>query len=240
MLTKNKIKFARSLRSKKERYAHNYFIIEGEKIVDEAINSLFEMHSIIGLKNFKDRYSGIDFHIASSQEMKTISSLKNSPGVLAIVKCKDWSNLSLAKGKYLLLDRLNDPGNLGSIIRISDWFGLDGIICSHSSVDVYNQKVVQASMGSLFRTPVWYENLDEIISKSKLPSFAAVMEGEDFSQFAFPNDGLLIMGSESHGVDENLLKIIDHSITIPRIGNAESLNVSVAAGILCQRFTAGN
>jgi len=236
MLTKNRIKFARSLRSKKERYSHSCFIIEGEKIVTEALNSQIDIDEVIGLDSFANIMDEGLFTTASKKEMDSLSSLKHSPGVLAIANFIDWGEPLLDKGRFVLLDNINDPGNLGTIIRIVDWFGLDGIICSPTSVDVYNQKVVQASMGSLFRVPVWYADLEKTIKDSPLPTIAAVMEGEDFTKFSFPDSGLLLMGSESHGISDELISLVDTPLTIPRKGNAESLNVSVAAGILCQAF----
>lgn len=237
MLTKNRIKFARSLRSKKERYTHSCFIIEGEKIVGEALDSQIDIEEVIGLASIADSLDNKLFTEASKKDLDSMSSLKQSPGVLAIAKFIDWGELRLDKGKFILLDNINDPGNLGTIIRIVDWFGLDGIICSPTSVDVYNQKVVQASMGSLFRVPVWYADLKKVIQDSPLSTLAAVMNGEDFTKFPFPDSGLLLMGSESHGISDEIISLIDSPLTIPRIGNAESLNVSVAAGILCQAFS---
>ena len=237
MLTKNKIKFARSLRSKKERYSHNCFIIEGEKIVNEALRSQIVINEVIGLNSFAESIDNKLFTIASEKDLKNMSALKHSPGVMAIANFIDWGELNTDSGKYILLDNVNDPGNLGTIIRIADWFGFDGVICSLSTVDVYNQKVVQASMGSLFRIPVWYKDLKKVIKDSSLTTIAAVMNGEDFSDFTFPESGFLLMGSESHGISDELTLLIDNPLTIPRLGKAESLNVSVAAGILCQAFS---
>ena len=237
MLTKNKIKFIRSLRNKKERYAHQNFIIEGEKLLGEAMKSGIVINEIFGIASFEKDFDPNLFHKVAEKEMDRLSSLKNSPGILAIAKYMDWGKLNLNKGKFLVLDRINDPGNLGTMIRIADWFALNGIICSSDSVDVYNEKVVQSSMGSVFRVPVYYENLIELVENCRLAKIAAVMNGEDFSSFSFPESGLLIMGSESHGISDELLSLINHPITIKRIGSAESLNVGVAAGILCQAFT---
>ena len=154
MLTKNIIKFTRSLANKKERYSQSLFIIEGVKIVREAIELGLPIDSIYASPN---QLSKIDSGLvteASSKDMERCTSLKKAPGILAILPFLEKPKLDLNKGKYILLDRINDPGNLGTIIRIADWFGLDAIICSKDSVDVYNQKVVQSSMGSIFRIPV--------------------------------------------------------------------------------------
>jgi TrmH family RNA methyltransferase len=237
MLTKNKIKFIRSLASKKERYSHRLFIIEGEKLIGEALKSGIVMEEIIALESFENNFKSNLFSSASKKEMERISLMKKAPGILAVAKFMDWGKLKLDKGKYIVLDRINDPGNLGTIIRIADWFGINGIICSNDSVDVYNEKVVQSSMGSIFRIPVYYEELSLVLKNCRLTKMAAAMQGDDFLNVDFPESGLLLMGSESHGISEELLPFIDHHITISRIGKAESLNVGVAAGILCQAFT---
>ena len=237
MLTKNKIKFIRSLRNKRERYTQQQFIIEGEKIVKEAIASGCSIEDVISLESSRDNITFSGVITASKKDMERITSLKQTPGVLAIAQFIKWEKLDLSKGKYIVLDGVNDPGNLGTIIRIADWYAFDGIICSTESVDVYNPKVVQSSMGSIFRIPVHYADLNELLSNCSLSIFAADMEGEDFSKVNFPDSGILLMGNESHGVSETLLTKVNHQITIPRIGSAESLNVSVATGILCEAFT---
>lgn len=237
MLIKNKIKFIRSLASKKERYSQQLFIIEGEKLIGEALKSGIVIEEIIALESYENNFKSNLFSSASKKEMERISLMKKAPGILAVAKFMDWGKLKLEKGKFIALDRINDPGNLGTIIRIADWFGIDGIICSNESVDVYNEKVVQSSMGSIFRVPLFYEDLSSVLKDCTLPKMAAAMQGEDFTSFSFPESGILLMGSESHGISEDLLPLIDHQITITRLGNAESLNVGVAAGILCQAFT---
>lgn len=237
MLTKNIIKFIRSLSNKRERYTQSLFIIEGEKIVLEALEIGVAIKSIYASPEWINKIESNRIEEASSKDMERCTSLSKSPGILAVLPFLEKPELDVNKGKYILLDRINDPGNLGTIIRIADWFGLDGIICSEGSVDVYNQKVVQSSMGSIFRMPVWYENLEAIMEKSSLSVIAADMNGEDFSSFKFPSSGLLLMGSESHGISDNLLNRVDQRITIPRIGKAESLNLSVATGIICQAFS---
>jgi TrmH family RNA methyltransferase len=237
MLTKNKIKIIRSLANKKERYAQQLFIIEGEKIVQEAIEMEVPISEIVSLADQKEKIQFPHLSIASKQDMERCSALKQSPGVLALVPFLTWKDPDLSSGKYIVLDGIKDPGNLGTIIRIADWFEIDGIFCSNDSVDVYNQKVVQASMGSIFRIPVWYRDLPAFLSTCKLTKMAADMEGEDFASYDFPKNGLIVMGSESHGISDRVKSLTNASITIQRKGKAESLNVSVAAGIICERFS---
>ena len=177
------------------------------------------MKEIIGLGSFENNFKSNLFSAASKKEMERITLMKKAPGILALAKFMDWGKLNLEKGKYLALDRINDPGNLGTIIRIADWFGIDGIIYANEPVDVYNEKVVQSSMGSIFRIPLYYEDLNAILKNCALPKLAAAMEGDDFASFSFPESGILLMGSESHGISEELLPLIDHQITINRIGS---------------------
>lgn len=237
MLTKNKIKFIRSLANKKERYSHQQFIIEGEKIVNEALNIGIPIDELIIEENYRSQFLSTELTIASKKDMERCSSMKQAPGVLAVLPFLSHPKNDFNKGKYILLDRINDPGNLGSIIRIADWFSIDGIICSNDSVDVYNPKVVQASMGSILRVPVWYNDLSQVIANSELKVIAADLEGEDVNSFVFPQNAMLLMGSESHGINDELLALIDYRVTIPKKGLAESLNLSVATGILCEKFS---
>jgi len=238
MLTKNKIKIIRSLANKKERYSHGRFVIEGEKIINEALTLGVAIEELIVREDLKDRIKTSKITLASKKDMDRCSALKHAPGVLAICPLIKWDPPKIASGKYIMLDGVNDPGNLGTIIRIADWFGLDGIICSKETVDVYNQKVVQASMGSVFRIPVWYRDLKEFISTNKASTalIAADIDGDNCNDFSFPDNGILLLGSESHGISDQLLTLVDHKLTIPKVGEAESLNVSVAAGIICARF----
>lgn len=237
MLTKNKIKFIRSLANKKERYSQQQFIVEGEKIVSEALKLRIPIDELIIEEDFSNKFSENGPVIASKKDMERCSSLKQAPGVLAILPFLPQPDLDLSNGKFILLDRVNDPGNLGAIIRVADWFAFDGIICSDNSVDVYNQKVVQASMGSVFRVPVWYKDLKQIIKDSDMDVIAADLKGEVIDDFVFPKNGMLLMGSESHGIDEELISLVNTKITIPKLGDAESLNLSIATGIICEKFS---
>ena len=200
MISKNRIKFIRSLQRKKERIQYRKFIIEGEKAVSELLSSDKPVESIYFTKNFSSNHPETKGELISAKEMKSISALKNAPGIVALVDYLQWEKPKYEEGKYLLLDRINDPGNLGTIIRIADWFGLDGIICSSDTVDVYNHKVIQASMGSIFRVPVFYEDLIVFISEisKKAEIIGASMHGDPLHSFQFPQNGFLLMGSESH------------------------------------------
>ena len=234
MLIKNKIKFIRNLGRKSERYEHQKFIIEGRKGIEEALTSGVEIDEIYCLEEYRDGLPEELTETVSKKDMERLSQLSSSPGILAIANFMKWPEADLTKGKYIFLDEINDPGNLGSILRIADWYAYDAVICSRNSVDVYNQKVIQASMGSAFRIPLYYSDLKKVLEESTIESFAAMMEGEDATKIDYPDSHILLMGSESHGLNDELLGAASKAITIKRKGSAESLNVAIATGILAQ------
>lgn len=240
MISKNRIKFIRSLHRKKQRYNNRLFIVEGVKLVEELLTEKIKLDSIYCTKNQIRIFSINQTKLSelSDREMMELSGLTTPPGVLAVVPFLDWPEPDFTSGKYLVLDRIRDPGNLGTIIRIADWFGLSGLICDLESVDCYNTKTVQASMGSLFRVPVFYRNLEDFIPsfKSKTAIIAADIRGIDIKEGLISENGLILLGSESQGLRSELIASADHCISIPRFGRAESLNVAVAAGILSFLF----
>ena len=238
MLTKNEIKYLKSLHQKKEREVAQCFLCEGEKIVSEALESgwkvkkVFITHKVVETSIFKT-----DFEAISEKEMEQISSLATPPGVMALVEYPPLIRPNfdeLNSELFLILDSINDPGNLGTIIRLADWYNIKYIFCSENTVDRFNAKVVQASMGSIFRTTIFYTDLIAFLNdcqQEQIPLFAAVMNG-NLAQKGFMNKGGLIMGSESHGISNSLLNTKITKVTIPKFGKAESLNVGVATGIL--------
>lgn len=238
MITKNRIKFIRSLHRKKERIQHQMFIVEGEKPVKEFLQSGLPIDSIYYTDVQYSKIPEMQGELISSKDMSLVSTMKSPPGIVALCDYLKWKNPNFNSGKYILLDRINDPGNLGTIVRIADWFGIDAIVCSADSVDIYNSKTIQASMGSLFKIPVFYVDLYKFISEldKKITVIGADTVGTSLGEFIFPENGLLLMGSESHGIDPKIDSIITHKVTIPKSGNAESLNVAVATGILVNKF----
>lgn len=238
MITKNRIKFIRSLHRKKERIQHQMFIVEGEKPVKEFLQSGLPIDSIYYTDVQYSKIPEMQGELISSKDMSLVSTMKSPPGIVALCDYLKWKNPDFNSGKYILLDRINDPGNLGTIVRIADWFGIDAIVCSADSVDIYNSKTIQASMGSLFKIPVFYVDLYKFISEldKKITVIGADTVGTSLGEFIFPENGLLLMGSESHGIDPKIDSIITHKVTIPKSGNAESLNVAVATGILVNKF----
>jgi len=239
VISKNQIKFIKSLSLKKNRVKAQLFVAEGEKIVNELLNSKFEIEHIYATKQF----SGINSSdksavtVVSSEELSRISNLTSPNNVLAIVRVGQ-KELENNTGITLVLDDVNDPGNLGTIIRICDWFGVTQLICSANTVDCYNPKVVQSAMGSLFRVNITYLDLATYLDDIDTPIYGAYMNGVDVKGQEFPKQTHLIMGNEANGISESVSKYVSNKVSIKNIGkNAESLNVAVATSILLHEFS---
>ena len=236
MITKNQIKFIKSLSLKKNRQKEQLFIAEGEKIVAELLNSNFEFHEILATNEWILKNTDVRTIKVPASELDRISNLKTANNVLAIVKIKQ-ENLSVTDGLTLVLDDINDPGNLGTIIRMCDWFGVKQLVCSKSTVDCFNPKVVQSAMGSLFRVPIIYTDLEEYVTKVDTPIYGAFMDGENVRNVKVPESVHLIMGNEANGISEEIDNLITDKVAIKNIGSsAESLNVAVATSILLHEF----
>lgn len=233
MVSKNQIKFIEKLQQKKYRTQYKMFVVEGKKSIIEFLQSGFEVEQIFVTDDFYGNFSQYNISFISKEELKKISSLKNPDDGVAIFKIPDNQPITFS-GKILALDDIRDPGNLGTIIRLCDWFGIRQLICSPQTVDCYNPKVVQSSMGSLTRVNIYYTDLQEFIENSKLPTYATAMQGENLYQADFPKDFILIMGNEANGISEKIFDLATKKITIPRFGNlqqTESLNVASATAI---------
>lgn len=244
MLSKAQISLITSLQNKKFRLQHQVFIVEGIKSVLEFVNSTYKVQKIYATAQARTKLDKIPDNIkleeVSEQEFHKISSLKNPQGALALVELpasNDFQMESLQGRHTLLLDDLQDPGNLGTIIRTAEWFGITQIICSIGTVDAYNPKVVQATMGSLSRVQIHHVDIEDFIDKNTLPTFGALLDGNSIYETDFGNEGLIIMGNEGNGIRPNLISKIDKAVTIPRIGTAESLNVAVATTIFCSELS---
>lgn len=235
-ISKNQLKLITSLSQKKYRQKHKLFVAEGVKVVNELLNSSFELQQLFATEDFDTQNKNCQ--IISTEELRKISSLKTPNKVLGIFKIPAEKEIS-NKGLILVLDDINDPGNLGTIIRLCDWFGVTTLVCSNETVDCYNQKVVQSSMGSLTRLAIKYLNLKEYLSNTELPTFIADMDGENVYKKELPKEAVLIMGNEANGVSDEIKSLIKHKISIPRFGNlqeTESLNVATATAILLSEF----
>ncbi len=237
-LSKNHIKYITSLAQKKYRQKHKLFKAEGVKIVEELLGSTFDVHQIFCTNDFSLDLSSDKIIRISESELKKISTLKTPNKVLGIFKIPEKTEPE-TKGLILALDEINDPGNLGTIIRLCDWFGISQLICSENTVDSYNPKVVQASMGSLKRVQIHYLDLITYLKTTNLPCFIADMDGENVYTSSLPKEAILVMGNEANGISDELRKLIDNSVSIPRFGasqETESLNVATATAILLSEF----
>lgn len=232
----------KSLHLKKFRDENSLFLVEGEKSVLEvlkhkkdAIESVYSTNLELVTAFQKE---GIEAELIDSKELQAISTLKNPSSSLLV--CKKWQNESFDFRFVLVLDNIQDPGNLGTLIRLSDWYGVDAIVCSSNTVEMYNPKVIQASMGSFFRTTLIYQDLTEFIQESKLPIYGALLEGKNVYQEKLEAEGILILGNEGNGISEEIKALIQHPITIPKKGETESLNVATAGAILLSEFFRGS
>ena len=234
MITKNQIKFIKSLSLKKNRIKEQLFIAEGEKVVSELLRSDFEIKNIYATKEWKVNNDYITQ--ISNAELQRISNLKSPNKVLAVVQFKN-NKIIKHDGITLVLDEINDPGNLGTIIRMCDWFGVKQIICSKNTVDIFNPKVVQSAMGSAFRVQVNYIDLENYLSDIKTPIYGTFMDGKNLKEVKLPKSAHLVMGNEANGISAEINKLITDKVAIKNIGkSAESLNVAVATSILLHVF----
>ncbi|EKD31304.1 MAG: hypothetical protein ACD_77C00346G0011 [uncultured bacterium] len=232
MVSKSDIKFIRSLALKKYRDENSVFVAEGEKIVEEAIKSSYKIEALY----YKDEIG--------EDAMSKISLLSTPSPALAIVKMKEYGDtneIDFSK-LYFALDSVRDPGNLGTIIRISDWFGIDTIFASEDTVELYNPKVVQATMGSIFRVDVRYLSIPVMLShvKNRIPIYGTFLSAPSIYESKLTRNGIIILGSESHGISKELEDLSDYKVLIPQYPKeskeSESLNVAVSAAILAAEF----
>ena len=239
MITKNQVKYIQSLGQKKSRDIENRFIAEGPKLVNELlIAENCRIVQLLALKEWIDENSNAGNHREvieiSDAELEKISQLTTPNQVLAVIEKIQWKNDPEIKGNVLLaLDTIQDPGNMGTIIRLADWFGIKNIFCSTDCADVYSPKVVQSSMGSISRVRVEYTDiLSWLTENNDVPIYAAVLNGRDITKMEKISEGIIIIGNESKGINTEMLRLANVQITIPGKGKAESLNAAVATGII--------
>ena len=238
MVSKNQIKLITSLQQKKYRKQEQLFFAEGVKVVQELLNSNFELQDLFTTKEDFPFVSKNKVHAVSDLELKKISALTSPNTCLAVFKMPKPKDF-VESGLILALDDVRDPGNLGTIIRLCDWFGIETLFCSEESVDIYNPKVVQATMGSISRVNVVYGNLEAFLTKTKLTVFGTFMDGSNIYQEALPKEGVIVMGNEANGISSSVEKLVSERIAIPRFGNiqlTESLNVATATAIILSEF----
>ena len=238
MLSKNQIKFINSLHQKKIRNEFGFFIAEGIKVVNELLDSNLELHELYATENFNINPTLKTVYTITELELKKISSLKSPNQVLAIFKIPQPKELK-KEGLIIALDTINDPGNLGTIIRLCDWFGVEQLICSKDTVDCYNSKVVQSTMGSLSRISIIYTDLENYLDSYPHEIYGADMDGEIIYKMEIPENGVLVMGNEANGLSPKIENKLTKTVSIPRFGKTqatESLNVATATGILLNEF----
>jgi TrmH family RNA methyltransferase len=238
LISKAQIKLVQSLKQIKFRREYGVFVAEGVKIVEELIRSEIRVKEIYGLLEWVDGHkdicekAGIEIFRVNQKELERISFLTTPNQVLAVCAIPEWSIDSKSGAEVqLALDGIRDPGNLGTIIRTADWFGVNEIICSDDCVDIYNPKVVQASMGSIARVKVVYTDLPDYLLKARTQIYATVLGGDSIFD-TNPDKGIYIIGNESKGIRAEVLQHATHKLSIPSKGGAESLNASVATGIV--------
>lgn len=235
MLSKNDAKYIQSLQHKKSRNEERVFMAEGVKLVNEILQSTFAVKKIFATHEWIAANKAATANIVevNEQELKRISLLQTPHQVLAVVEQKNQIKKINFKNQFaLLLDGIQDPGNLGTIIRIADWFGIKNIICSNDTAELYNPKVIQSTMGSFLRVNIVYEDVLSLLETVSVPVFGAVLNGKSINDTASVKEGILIIGNEGNGIKKELLPFIQQPVTIPKLGGAESLNAAVATGII--------
>lgn len=249
MLSKARIKLINSLKLGKFRKEHGLFVAEGSVNVLDFIDGGIKTREIFATDKWVEKHPSLTNHVpitvVEEKELKRITNLKNPSEVLGLfhIPENELPDLQTYSDLVIMLDDIRDPGNLGTIIRTADWFGIHCVLCSEKTVDVYNPKVVQASMGSLGRVKVSYCDLEKTIQSKPdfVKVFAAVLNGTDIVEIPKPHRGIIMIGNESRGISEKLLPLVDEKITIPNFempdkASAESLNASIAAAIICYEF----
>lgn len=243
MLSKNTVKFIKSLHQKKYRVAEGLFFVEGEKSVVEVLKSDFVVDLLLVTESFESRnspflkgYKGELIRVTQGQ-LEHLGQYQSNDSALAIVRMKSNTSFVPSDRELIIaLDDVRDPGNLGTIIRIADWYGIKKMVLSPQTAEFYNPKVIQATMGSFTRVQFFYENLDVVFAKWKLPVYGAFLEGDNVHELTQIEPGVILMGNESKGISPEIGKWVTKKVTIPGFGQAESLNVAIATAILCDNF----
>ncbi len=236
MLSKNQIKFITRLNQKKYRLQDGFFVAEGFKTIKELLQSRMQLHKLYTTESFNNNTK--NEVLISETDLKRISFLKTPNKALAVFKIPESAPIA-HNNLIVALDDVRDPGNLGTIIRLCDWFGVKDLVCSKATVDCFNPKVLQATMGSITRVNISYIDLELFLDNTKLPIYGAYMDGENVYKSELPKKGILVMGNEANGISKTIDKKITQKIAIPRFGDiqaTESLNVATATAILLSEF----
>ncbi|CAL1520236.1 RNA methyltransferase [Chitinophaga sp. MM2321] len=244
MLSKAQIKYIQSLQHKKNRQKSSQYIAEGDKIVQELLQAGMPVKAVFASKDWLELHAALFAHLPAdavievdAAVLKQLSALTTPHNAMALLDMPVAADQLPAAGTVALaLEAIQDPGNMGTLIRIADWFGIPQIICSPDCVDVYNPKTIQATMGSIARVRIAEHDIQDLLRQTSLPSFAATLHGNNIADYPVIKEGIILIGNEGRGLTPEVTAMATHRITIPRLGGAESLNAAVAAGIICGRL----
>ncbi|MCU0437297.1 MAG: RNA methyltransferase [Raineya sp.] len=241
MVSKKWQKLVKSLQYKKYRKEEGLFFVEGAKSVLELLHSDFKIEILFATDSFLEKTqisSKIHIETAKEQELIDMGTLQSNQDCLAVVYQKENKFIYPEKEELLLmLDDIQDPGNMGTIVRICDWYGVKKVVASNQTVDLYNPKVINSSMGSFLRTQIFYTDLKEYLSKqTNVPVYGTLLEGENIHTLPLSKNGILMMGNEANGISDELIPFITQKVTIPKFGGAESLNVAIATAVAIDNF----
>ncbi|WP_410493698.1 TrmH family RNA methyltransferase [Chitinophaga sp. Ak27] len=244
MLSKAQIKYIQSLQHKKNRQKSSQYVAEGDKIVQELLQAGMPVKGVFATAEWLEQHHALLNNLPAgavvaveSTVLKQLSSLTTPNRAMALLDMPAPVDPMPDPGSVVLaLEAIQDPGNMGTLIRIADWFGISRIICSPDCVDVYNPKTIQATMGSIVRVRIAEYDIPELLRKTSLPSYAATLHGKNIADFPPIKEGIILIGNEGRGLTEEVTALATHQITIPRLGGAESLNAAIAAGIICGRL----
>lgn len=238
MVSKNQIKLITSLQQKKYRNIEKLFIAEGTKVIQELLQSNFELEHLYTTKEDFNEITSANRTIVSESDLKKISALSSINTCLGLFRVPESKTIQ-EEGLLVALDDIRDPGNMGTILRLCDWFGVKEVVCSKTTVDIYNPKVIQATMGSISRVNVNYVDLNSFLENTSLPVFGTFMDGKNIYNQKLPKEGIIVMGNEANGISSTIEKIVSERLSIPRFGSlqqTESLNVATATAIVLSEF----
>lgn len=238
MLSGNTVKYIQSLTHRKFRDKYHCFIAETPKVVSDLLTAGYNAVSVYATKEWaalgiaNHHLNGVELIIVREDELKKISQLKTPREVVAVFRIPEPAKPNIKNKITVALDDIQDPGNLGTIIRIADWFGIENIVCSVHTANVFNPKVVQATMGSLAHVNVYYDDLIDFFKNNGIPVYATALEGKSVLNLKKIQEGIITIGNEGKGISEGILSLADYQISIPKRGKAESLNAAIATGII--------
>lgn len=238
MLSKNQLKFIHGLKKKKNRQAEHLFLAEGIKVVEELLGSSLKLKKLYCTEAYSNPFKIKEYQLITDKELQLISDFSTPNQVLGIFEIPSVKD-PIHKGLTVLLDDINDPGNLGTIIRLCDWFGISQLVCSNNTVDCYNQKVVQASMGSLARVSIIYMDLKSYLKEDQRTVYGTFLNGDNLYQCDLESDAVLIFGNEANGISDDVGALVNKKLTIPQFSQqqlTESLNVAMATAIFLSEF----